>query len=83
MRWLIWPPSFHPICDSQRTLNQSKLPRSQDDWVPNQPQSYCNLHKNKGELRGDLLSVVAHRGTDCIIDVRVTDTDAKSNLERP
>jgi hypothetical protein len=29
-----------------------------------------------------LVSVVFGRGTDCIIDVRVTDTDAKSNLSK-
>jgi hypothetical protein len=35
-------------------------------------------------LRGDLLiRGFWERGTDCIIDVRVTDTDAKSNLEGP
>ncbi len=42
-----------------------------------------NLHKNRDELRGDLLvRGFWGRGTDCIIDVRVTDTDAKSNLNK-
>jgi hypothetical protein len=42
-----------------------------------------NLHKNRDELRGDLLvRGFWGRGTDCIIDVRVTDTDAKSNLSK-
>jgi hypothetical protein len=42
-----------------------------------------NLHKNGGEMRGDLcIRGSWARGTDCIIDVRVTDTDAKSNLSR-
>ena len=51
--------------------------------VPNQPSVTRNLHKNKGELRGDLLiRGLWARGTDCIIDVRVTDTDAKSNLSK-
>jgi hypothetical protein len=51
--------------------------------VPNPPAVTRNLHKNQGELRGDLLirGLWAH-GTDCIIDVRVTDTDAKSNLSK-
>jgi hypothetical protein len=42
-----------------------------------------NLHRNRDELRGDLLirGFWGH-GTDCIIDVSVTDTDAKSNLSK-
>jgi hypothetical protein len=42
-----------------------------------------NLHKKRDELRGDLLiRGFWGRGTDCIIDVRVTDTDAKSSLSK-
>jgi hypothetical protein len=42
-----------------------------------------NLHKNRDELRGDLLvRGFWGRGTDCIIAVRVTDIDAKSNLSK-
>ena len=42
-----------------------------------------NLHKNDGEKRGDVsIRGLWTRGTDCIIDVRVTDTDAKSNLSK-
>jgi hypothetical protein len=53
------------------------------DLVPNHPAVTRNLHKNKGELRGDLLiRGLWVRGTDCIIDVRVTNTDAKSNLSK-
>ena len=38
-----------------------------------------NLHKSQSEERGDLLiRGLWARGTDCIIDVRVTDTDCKS-----
>jgi hypothetical protein len=39
----------------------------------------CNLHKNQNEDRGDVLicSIWAN-GTDCIIDVHITDIDAKS-----
>jgi hypothetical protein len=39
-----------------------------------------NLHKNRGDIRGDLYTRgLWTRGTDGIIDVRATDTDAKSN----
>jgi hypothetical protein len=49
-----------------------------------QPAVSRNLHKNRGETRGDVsIRGLWTRGTDCIIDVRVTDTDAKSNLQRP
>jgi hypothetical protein len=53
------------------------------ELVPNPPAVTRNLHKNKGELRGDLIiHGLWARGTDCIIDVRVTDTDAKSKLSK-
>jgi hypothetical protein len=50
--------------------------------APGRPVS-PNLRKCLGEERRVFLihSLWAH-GTDCIIDVRVTDTDAKSNLSR-
>ena len=42
-----------------------------------------NLRKNQGEERGDLLvRGLWARGTDCIIDVRVTDTDCKSQRSK-
>ncbi len=47
------------------------------------PSVIRNFHKNGGEERGDLLiRGLWARGTDCIIYVRVTDIDAKSNLSR-
>jgi hypothetical protein len=47
------------------------------------PQVNRNLHKNKGEERGDvLIRGFWARGTDCIIDVRITDTDGKSNRSK-
>jgi hypothetical protein len=53
------------------------------ELVPNPPAVTRNWHKKQGELRGDLLiRGLWARGTDCIIDVRVTDTDAKSNLSK-
>jgi hypothetical protein len=48
-----------------------------------QPAVSRNFHKNRGEIRGDLsIRGLWNRGTDCIIDVRITDTDAKSNLSK-
>jgi predicted transcriptional regulator len=48
-----------------------------------QPAVSRNLHKNRGETRGDVsIRGIWNRGTDCIIDVRVTDTDAKSNISK-
>ena len=42
-----------------------------------------NFLKNRGEDRGDLLiRGLWARGTDCILDIRVTDTDAKSNRSK-
>jgi hypothetical protein len=48
-----------------------------------QPAVSRNLQKSRGEIRGDVsIRGLWNRGTDCIIDVRVTDTDAKSNLSK-
>jgi hypothetical protein len=42
-----------------------------------------NLHKRQGEERGDvLIRGLWQQGTDAIIDVRITDLDAKSNISR-
>jgi len=50
---------------------------------PSTPAVSRNFHKNRGEDRGDvLIRGLWDRGTDCIIDVRVTDLDAKSNRSR-
>jgi hypothetical protein len=49
--------------------------------VPNHPVVVCNFRKNRGKDRGDvLIRGLWARGTDCIIDMRITDVDAKSNL---
>jgi hypothetical protein len=50
------------------------------ELAPNPTAVTRNLHRNQGELRGD--SLLRGHGTDCIIDVRVTGTDAKSNLSQ-
>jgi hypothetical protein len=45
------------------------------------PSVSCILHK--GDDRGDvLIRGLWESGTDCIIDVRVTDLDAKSNISK-
>jgi hypothetical protein len=50
---------------------------------PTNPAVSRSLHKSRDETRGDVcIRGLWSRGTDCIIDVRVTDTDAKSNLTR-
>ena len=42
-----------------------------------------NLQNSQNEDRGDLLiRGLWERGTDCILDIRVTDTDAKSNRSK-
>ena len=76
--------AFIPSAIRNEPLINSSCPAvKMPDLVPNQPSVTRNLHKNKGELRGDLLiRGLWARGTDCIIDVRVTDTDAKSNLSK-
>jgi hypothetical protein len=53
------------------------------ELVPAHPAVTRNLHKNRSDVRGDLsIRALWNRGTDCIIDVRVTDTDARSNLSK-
>jgi hypothetical protein len=42
-----------------------------------------NSHKNRGGDQGDvLIRGLWARGTDCIIDVRITDVDAASNRSK-
>jgi hypothetical protein len=51
--------------------------------VPTHPSVTLNLRKNRNADRGDLsIRGLWQRQTDCIIGVRVTDTDAKSNLSK-
>jgi hypothetical protein len=51
--------------------------------VPAHPAVTRNLHKNRSADRGDLIiRGLWNHGTDCIIVVRVTDTDTKSHLSR-
>jgi hypothetical protein len=58
-------------------------PNQMSDLDQAKPPVTRNLHKNRDDLRGDLLlRGFWGRGTDCIIDVRVTDTDAKSNISK-
>ena len=46
---------------------------------PSSPSVSCNLRKSRSEERGDvLIRGFWQNGTDCIIDVRIADTDSKS-----
>jgi hypothetical protein len=66
-------PLIHASCPAVKT---SELDQDQ-------PAVSRNLHKNRGETRRDVsIRGLWTRGTDCIIDVRVTDTGAKSNLSK-
>jgi hypothetical protein len=67
-------PLIHPSCSGD-----TKKPKV----VPTNPSVIPQTHRNREEIRGDLcIRNLWSRGTDCIIDVRVTDTDAKSNLSK-
>ncbi len=66
-------PLIHSSCPAVKMTESAQAP----------PAVTRNLYKNREELRGDLcIRGFWTRGTDCIIDVRVTDTDAKSYLSR-
>jgi hypothetical protein len=53
------------------------------ELVQSYPSVFCNFHKKRHHERGDvLIRGLWERGTDCIIDIRATDIDAKSNLNR-
>jgi hypothetical protein len=71
---------YRPICGSQRTINNARCPAVKTSELDqDQPAVSRNLHKNRGETRGDVsIRGLWTRGTDCIIDVRVTDTDARA-----
>jgi hypothetical protein len=74
---------YRPICGSQRTITRQLPAVKTSELDQDQPAVSRNLHKNRGETRGDVsIRGLWTRGTDCIIDVRVTDTDAKSNLSK-
>jgi hypothetical protein len=67
-------PSIHP--------NSHKLEKS-DQKLPENPVQHCKS-KSNDEDRGDLLiRGLWQNGTDCIIDVRVTDINAKSQRHFP
>jgi hypothetical protein len=72
------------ICGLQRSITHASVPAVKTSELDqDQPAVSRNLHKNRGETRGDVsIRGLWTRGTDCIIDVRVTDTDAKSNLSK-
>lgn len=78
------------ICDlASRALKPSSvrdepkihLSRPQEEMKAKKSQSpiHRNLRKSQSDERGDILiRGLWDRGTDCIIDVRITDTDSKS-----
>jgi hypothetical protein len=70
------------VLDEPRIHTSCPAEKKTDSEEPSNPVSR-NLCKSQGEERGDVLiyGLWAH-GTDCIIDIRVTDTDVKSNLSR-
>jgi hypothetical protein len=79
-----WPSGlqgYRPICGNEPLIHAS-CP-SQDIRIgPRSTRSFPQL-ANRGETRGDIIRGLWTRGTDCIIDVRVTDTDARAISQRP
>ncbi len=70
------------VCNEPRIHISRPVEKKTDLETPSHPVSR-NLRKSLSEERGDvLIRGLWARGTDCIIDVHVTDTDAKSNLSR-
>jgi hypothetical protein len=64
---------YRPICGSQRTITRQLPAVKTSELDQDQPAVSRNLHKNRGETRGDVsIRGLWTRGTDCIIDVRVT-----------
>jgi hypothetical protein len=78
--WTIWPLAI--LCHLHATNHYSaSCPQSRCQVGPAiSPQFPATCKRD--ETRGDV-SIRGLRCGDCIIDVRVTDTDAKSNLPRP
>jgi hypothetical protein len=76
--------AFIPSAIRNKPLVHSSCPAvKMPVLVPAHPSVTRNLHKNRSADRGDLsIRGLWNCGTDCIIDVRVTDTDAKSNLSK-
>ena len=68
-----------PLINNSRTAVGEKA----NEMPETNPVVSRNLNKSKDGDRGDVLirGLWAH-GTDCIIDVRVTNTDAKSNIAK-
>jgi hypothetical protein len=67
-------PLFHTSCPAV------KMPDLEN---ASNPPVTCNLQKNRDDLREYLLIIgFSGRGTACIIDVHVANTDAKSYLSK-
>jgi hypothetical protein len=66
-----------PLINTSRPAVQMPEPDQSNHSV------HRNFHENQGDNRGDILiRGLWEGGTDCIIDVRVTDLDAKSSLSK-
>jgi hypothetical protein len=73
-------PLIRPCCNVERV---NPCPATKANAKPTQSQRKANAKPASEDDRGDILlrGFWAH-GTDCIVDVRVTDTDAKSYRHR-
>jgi hypothetical protein len=69
-----------PLICSGRVAEQVKVLAPKDDNQPNPTTKEAAPEDERGDL---LIRGFWTRGTDCILDVRVTDTDAKSYRKRP
>jgi hypothetical protein len=75
--------AFIPSAIRNEPLNYTSCPAVKMPALDPHPSVTLNMHKNRSADRGDLsICGLWQRQTDCIIDVRVTDTDAKSNLSK-
>ncbi len=70
------------VRDEPRIHSSHAATEEKEPTDPNQP-AVTRQCKNRNEDRGDILiRGLWARGTDCIINVRITDLDAKSNRSR-
>jgi hypothetical protein len=75
---------FPSVLHDEPKIYPSQSPTEQKNDLEHQANPVIhNFHKNQGEDQGDVLicGLWAHI-TDCIIDIRITDVDAKSNLSK-
>jgi hypothetical protein len=69
------------VCDEPR-IYTSRPAEPMQELDPNLPVK-CNFHKDRGKDQGDvLIRGLWARGTNCIINVRITDVDAALNRSK-